>query len=226
MTKKTKKVKKQPIKKDSNASQISQQAFGLDILKSTHPDIKKLKRQHPTSIHGNKFWGSSYLLMDYFRKNPLNRNDKVLEIGCGWSLASIYLNKNFGCAVTVVDADKDVFPYAKLHADMNDAELIYKQSYFEKLTKSFLSEFDIIIAADVCFWDELSQIHFNLIKRALQAGVSTVIYADPERAPFTELSELCQNKMNNDTVSVNVCDSRVKSLKASGKMMLIKQHVD
>lgn len=221
----SKKVKKQQSPKSGNTSPTSEQAFGLTILKSTHPDIKKLKRQYTTSIHGNKFWGSSYLLMDYFRKNPLTKETKILEIGCGWSLASIYLNKNFDCNVTVVDADKNVFPYAQLHADINQASLTYHQGYFEKLSKSFLQQFDIIIAADVCFWDELTQIHFNLIKRALQAGVSSIIYADPERSPFTALSERCINKLSSDKTSIEIFDNRVKSLKASGKMMVIKHEI-
>lgn len=220
MSKKVKITKKTTVNK---LTETSQNAFDLQILKSTHPDIKKLKREYPTSIHGNKFWGSSFLLMDYFRKNPIDSTTKVLELGCGWALASIYLNKRFNCTVNSIDADKDVFPYAKLHAKLNDASIHTEQKRFEKITKSELSNIDIIIAADVCFWDELSDIHFNLIRRALQAGVKTIIYADPERAPFTALTARCKNTLATDTIKINSFEARVKSLKASGKILLIEQ---
>ena len=220
MTKKEKSTKHGKNVKPTENVQI---AFDLNILNSTHPEIKKLKRLYPTSIHGNKLWGSSFLLMDYFRKSPLNTSTKVLELGCGWALASIYLNKNFNCSVTAIDADEDVFPYAKLHASINNAEITTAQKRFEKISKEDLSEVDVIIAADVCFWDELSDIHFKLIRRALQAGVKTIIYADPERAPFTALTARCQNKLASDTVKVTSLETRVKSLKASGKLLLIEQ---
>ena len=114
MSNKNKKNKPKTIKKSVDVSQI---AFDLKILNSTHPDIKKLKRKYPTSIHGNKLWGSSFLLMDYFKKNSLDKTQKVLELGCGWALTSIYLNKQFNCSVTGLDADKEVFEYARLHSE-------------------------------------------------------------------------------------------------------------
>ncbi len=173
-------------------------AFGIDILKSGHPEIKKLKRQHNTSIHGNKFWGSSYLLMDYFESNPLENSDKVMELGCGWGLASIYLNKNFNCSTIGIDADDAVFPYLDLHAKINNASVNTAKKRFEKITKKDLSTVDILIAADVCFWAELEDIHFNLINRAIQAGVKKIIYADPERQPFINLAERTVEKFYAD----------------------------
>ncbi|NRB42424.1 MAG: class I SAM-dependent methyltransferase [Pseudomonadales bacterium] len=208
---------------DENPVDDSQIAFDLQILNSSHSDIKKLKRQHPTSIHGNKFWGSSFLIIDYFRRNPPQEKLKVLELGCGWALAGIYLNKNFSSKVDCLDADEDVFPYAQLHADINQASIHTQQKRFEKITKSELGEYDLIIAADVCFWDELSDIHFNLIRRALQAGVKKIVYADPERAPFTLLAQRCEEKLQSEGIRIQCIDARVKSLKASGKLLIIEQ---
>ena len=51
---------------------IQRQAFGLKILNAGHPSIRKLKSQgFQAEIHGNKFWNSSFLVMDYLKRNPL-----------------------------------------------------------------------------------------------------------------------------------------------------------
>jgi predicted nicotinamide N-methyase len=205
-------AKKSAIKKHSD------RFFGVDILKSSHPEIKKIKREHPTSIHGNKFWGSSYLLMDYFKKNPLSSKDRVLELGCGWGLASIYLNKKYGCSVTGVDADDDVFPYLELHAEINKADVSTVEKRFEQLTKKYLSQYDVIIAADVCFWDELTGIHKKLIKRAVNAGVKKIVYADPERSPFLALAEHCTEKYCADIITREM----EKPVAARGALMVIE----
>ena len=60
---------------------------------------------------------------------------------------------------------------------------------FEQLKKKDLAEFDLLVAADVCFWDELVKPVSKLIDRALSAGVSQIIIADPERPTFHEMAE-------------------------------------
>ena len=106
----------------------------LGVLRMTpkHPTIRKLKREHPTSIHGHKFWSSSYLLMDYLNDNPPKKKTRILEIGCGWGLTAIYCTKTFDCKVTGVDADKDVFPYLQAHAKLNNVEIDTLHCKFEK----------------------------------------------------------------------------------------------
>ena len=196
----------------------SEKYFGITVLKAAHPEIKKLKKNSPTSIHGNKFWGSSYLLMDYFKNNPMKKNQRVMELGCGWGLAGIYLNKNYGCRVTGVDADDAVFPYLDLHAEINKAEISTLQKRFEKITRKELADYDILIAADVCFWDELEDIHYKLINRAISAGVSKIIYADPEREPFLNLAERCVNKHFADVYEKEL----KKPVKVRGSLMVIE----
>lgn len=167
-------------------------AYGIELLQSQHPAVRKLKNNMPAaSIHGNKFWGSSYLLMDYFSQHPITSKSKVLELGCGWGLAGIYCAKKFKAEVTGVDADAAVFPYLQLHADHNQVAIKTLQKRFERITTRELSQFDVIIGADICFWDELSDILYNLINRAVRAGVKKIVLADPERAPFFTLSERC-----------------------------------
>ncbi|WP_101757180.1 methyltransferase [Oceanicoccus sp. KOV_DT_Chl] len=170
----------------------TREAFGVTILTSQHKAIRRTKREQETpSIHGNKFWGSSYLIMDYLQQNPPQNGCKVLELGCGWGLAGIHCAKHYQAVVTGVDADSAVFPYLQLHAEANDVAIKTKRQYFEKITTKQLAEYDLIIAADICFWDELADTVFNLIKRACKAGVGKIIIADPERAPFFDLAERC-----------------------------------
>lgn len=170
----------------------TREAFGVTILTSQHKEIRRIKRkQENPSIHGNKFWGSSYLIMDYLQQNPLKTGCKVLELGCGWGLAGIYCAKYYQANVTGMDADDAVFPYLQLHAEVNNVAITTKQQYFEKITTKQLAEYDLIIAADICFWDELADTVFNLVKRACKAGVEKIIIADPERPPFFNLAERC-----------------------------------
>ena len=100
----------------SNNQKKEIRAYGVRVLLSHHPEIRRLKRHnHPTN-HGNKFWTSSWLLMDYFKKNGLEQETRVLEIGCGWGLAGIYCAKKHGAVVTGVDVDSEVLPFSRLHA--------------------------------------------------------------------------------------------------------------
>ena len=165
------------------------QAFGLKILNAGHPSVRKLKAQgFQAEIHGNKFWNSSFLVMDYLKRNPLPKGTRVLEVGCGWGLLGLYCAKAFDAVVTGIDADANVGPYLDLHASLNQQPMTFEKKSFNQLTKTYLTNFDVIIGADICFWDELSQQLFNLIRRAQAAGVSQTILADPCRSPFENLA--------------------------------------
>lgn len=168
------------------------EAFGVTLLTSQHKDIRRLKRQlPPASIHGNKFWGSSFLLMDYLQKKPPKKGCRVLELGCGWGLAGIFCAKQFKANVTGLDADDAVFPYLHLHAQHNQVTVDTLEQRFEQLTEQQLSEYDLIIGADICFWDELADSIYGVVKRAINAGVKTIAIADPERPPFFDLALRC-----------------------------------
>ena len=62
------------------------------------------------------------------------------------------------------------------------------QARFEKLTQARLADVDIVAGADICFWDELTPVLYNLIRRSLRAGVKQIIIADPGRSPFYALA--------------------------------------
>ena len=177
------------------------QAFGLKILNAQHPGIRRLKREgHQAEIHGNKFWNSSFLIMQYLKKHPLPKRSRVLEIGCGWGLLGQYCAREFGNSVHGIDADGNVLPYLSLHAEINKVKMTSEKKTFNQLTVDYLKDFDVILGADICFWDEMTGQLFNLIKRADKAGVRQVMIADPCRPPFTALAERCQDKLENIAV--------------------------
>ena len=52
-------------KKKKTPKTNERHAFDLTILKASHPRVRQLKKDHEPELHGDKFWGSSYLLMDF-----------------------------------------------------------------------------------------------------------------------------------------------------------------
>lgn len=168
------------IKKEINA-------YGIKVLLSPHAAIRSLKRDFKPKSHGNRFWWSSWLLMDYFKRTGLEQGSRVLEIGCGWGLASIYCAKTYKALVTGADIDRNVLPYAMLHAEINGVDVNFIRKGFESFTKKDLEGFDVILGADICFWENMTRPLKNLIKRAQKAGVKEVLISDPVRSPFEEL---------------------------------------
>lgn len=169
--------------------------FGLRVLQNGHPDIRTLRKMTGTpAIHGNKFWKSTYLLIDYLREFPPKDGARILEIGCGWGIAGIFCAKNFHAELTSLDADDAVFPYLEHHAIINNVEATIWQCRYEDIRKVDLEQFDLVIAADVCFWDEMTKPLFNLTRRAKQVGVR-VVMTDPGRPPFRDMAELCVDKL-------------------------------
>lgn len=170
--------------------------YGLRVLKNSHKEIRRLRRQTGNaSLHGNKFWMSASLLIDYLSEHQFRKGLKVLELGCGWGISGLYCASAFQSEVTALDADATVFPFLELHAELNGVSIRPWQARYESLTKAKLAQFDMIIASDICFWDELSKPLYNLIRRALSAGVERIIMADPGRPPFRNMAELCDEKI-------------------------------
>jgi predicted nicotinamide N-methyase len=165
------------------------QAYGVRVLLSTHPRIRKLKRHYAPSVHGNMHWASSWLLMDYFKRRGLAEGTRVTEVGCGWGLAGIYCAKKHGAIVTGLDIDSEVFPYLRLHSEVNKVEIATISKSFTKLTQRHLEDVDVLIGSDICFWDSIVDPLKRFVRKALRAGVQLVLIADPGRPTFEEFAE-------------------------------------
>ena len=161
--------------------------YGIRVFRSRHKAIRELKRLHKPSLHGFRVWPSSWLLIDYCKCMPLTRSSKILDIGCGWGLAGIYCAKNHSSIVTCVDRDSEVFPYVRLHAMINNVDISTMEAGFEELSGKQMKSNEIMIGSDICFWDEMVEILKNLILRAFESGIKTVIIADPGRTSFESL---------------------------------------
>ncbi|MFC1867661.1 methyltransferase [Thermodesulfobacteriota bacterium] len=179
-------------------------AYGIKVLLSRHPAIRRLKRDNIPTSHGNKFWTSSWLLMDYFKRRGLAEGSRVMEIGCGWGLAGVYCAKKHGAAVTGVDIDPDVLPFARVHADINNVDIRFIKKGFDGLRVKDLRNVDILIGADICFWDEMVDSLRRLIRRAIRSGVRLVLIADPVRSSFEDLGEYFEDKDQGEVLEWSV----------------------
>ena len=154
-----------------------------------HPEIRKLKQRYVPSTHGNKVWHSSWVLMDYLKRRkppgPLN----AMEVGCGWGLAGIYCAKKLHARVKAVDTDPEVFPYLDLHARINGVQIEFVKRAFGGLKPRELRGIDLLIGADICFWDKMVLSLKRLLNRALRSGVTMILIADPGRSPFNRLCD-------------------------------------
>ena len=119
--------------------QNTRTAFGLTILKNAHPDIRRIRRiSGRPNIHGNKFWKSTFLLLDYLNEFSPQNKCRVLDVGCGWGLAGIYCARTFKANVTSLDADDLVFPYLEHHAAINGVEVETWNNRYESVKKADL----------------------------------------------------------------------------------------
>lgn len=171
------------------------QAYGITVLDKKHRLVKKLSKHYAPSVHGHKTWLSSFLMMDYLlHTSLLEGQSKLMELGAGWGPLSIFCAQRKGLKVTAVDCDAEVFPFLEVQATLNGVSVKTKKRLFEKLSKSDLLGYDLLLAADVCFWEELVDTHKKLIKRAFNAGVKEIIFADPGRSTFLKLVDYCTEK--------------------------------
>lgn len=109
-------------------------------------------------------------------------------------MGGIYCAKNHHATVTGVDIDPDVFPYLRLHAQINDVRIHTMVERLEEITIDQLKAFNILIGADICFWDSMVEPLAGLINRALEAGIQSVVITDPGRSTFKRLCEYFTKK--------------------------------
>lgn len=174
-------------------------AYGIYLLRGHHPLVRKLKRYYRPVSHGTRAWGSSFLLMDFLQENPPKKNAKIVDVGCGWGPVSVYATVQLQANVTAVDSDTNVFPFLDLLAALNDVKVDKLNKKFDQVQRPFLQNQDLMIGSDICYWDEHVKLLFNLVNRALTAGVSRVVLSDPGRKSFYQFVELCQKKKSWET---------------------------
>ncbi|HND14994.1 MAG TPA: methyltransferase, partial [Pseudomonadales bacterium] len=144
---------------------------GVRALKSTHPEVRRLKRcEESPSLHGNKVWHSSFALIDYLHRHPPTVGARVIDVGCGWGLNGIWLARRYGARVLTVDADPAVEPYLRLQARINRVEVEFLPRRFVQLDARLLEGVELLTGTDICFWDEMVEPLYRLLRRAGKAG--------------------------------------------------------
>lgn len=184
---------------------------GLTVYKNKSQAIRSLlELNNDPEIHGHKIWYSSFFVIDHLDANPPKKKANIMEVGCGWGLLSIYCAKNFQAQLTGVDADKNVFPFLKLHAKANGVKIKSNNSRFENLKRTTLAKQDLILGADICFWKELVNPLYRMINNAIVAGVPQIIIADPGRSPFLKLATRCINNFDAKLIDVEISKPNTK----------------
>ncbi|GAB1265940.1 class I SAM-dependent methyltransferase [Aurantivibrio infirmus] len=193
---------------------------GVLVLKKKHPIMKKLKKKSPAPvIHGDKIWSSSYLIINHLANNPIAKRSKVMEVGCGWGLLSVYCASAFNAKVTGIDADQNVLPYLKALSTVNSVKVKAKKDRFQRIKKKTLAKQDLVVGGDICFWDKLTEHLYKLIKRSVKAGVKKIIIADPGRTPFFKLAKRWAKKFGN----TKLLESNIKwPEKVRGYLLIIE----
>lgn len=207
---------------DAPSTRLTERKFrGVMMPTASHKAIRRVKRSgHEPAIHGTKLWRSSFLLIDYLHKNPPLDAKTVLDAGCGWGITGIWCAKKLRSSVISLDADAAVFPYLDAVAELNKVSTTPLVKRFEQLKKKELAEIDMLVAADVCFWDELVKPVGKMIDKALESGVKQIIIADPERPTFHEMAERAVNKHGGELINWSLTGK----IKASGALLVIDNH--
>lgn len=202
-----------------SSERITERKFrGVVMPTASHKVIRRVKRAgHEPAIHGTKLWRSSFLVIDYLHKNPPESTKTVLDAGCGWGITGIWCARKLRSAVISMDADPAVFPYLEAVADLNKVATTPLVNRFEKLKKKDLTGIDLLVAADVCFWDELVKPVGKMIDRAIDAGVKQIVVADPERPTFHEMAERAVGKHGGELINWTI-NGKVK---ATGALLVI-----
>ena len=159
--------------------------------------------------------------MDYLQQQGVAPSARLLDVGCGWGLVGIYCAKTFNAQVTGVDADAAVFPYLTLHAQLNGVCIQTWQRPFAQMRPQELAAFDMIVGADICFWEELVDPLYALVQHGVQAGVAEILVADPDRPPFDDLCARCGKHGNADVFDWQL----TKPVAASGRILRITGNV-
>lgn len=171
------------------------QAYGLRLAAPGHPELRKLQARHAPVRQGHRLWNATWLLVEYLAEQRLPPGLAVLEVGSGWGLSGIYCARSLGATVTATDVDPEVFPFLRLHAHLNGVEVSTIAAGFDEIPDELLTRSDVLIGADVCFYDDMVPPLFGLVERALDAGVRRVAISDPNRMAFRSLASRCRYEL-------------------------------
>ena len=192
-------------------------SHGVRLLLPNHKDIRKLRKEPAPTDHGHKVWPTTWMLIDYLKRNKVAESKKVLDMACGWGLPGIFCAKVCDSRVTWIDGDEKVYPFLKTLADRNRIKPNFIKVDINRVGQKILKDIDIIIASDICFCDTLIDPIRRFINRAKKAKVKEIYISDPGRWPFEDLTELFVNKRCAELLDWKVA----KPVTSEGKILKI-----
>ena len=83
----------------------------------------------------------------------------------------------------------------RLQSRINGVQVEFMAGRFEQLNARLLDGADLLIGTDICFWDEMVDPLYKLLRRAGNAGVTQAIIGDPGRPPFWSLAQRVEEKL-------------------------------
>jgi len=78
----------------------------------------------------------------------------------------------------------------------------------------------MVLGGDICFWNELIDPLYSLIKKSLKNGVNTIVIADPGRSPFLKLAKKCKKKFGAELREVSIKDP----VEEEGYLLIIRNN--
>lgn len=169
---------------------------GIEALKPSHPSVAPRHRANVDSgSTGSVLWHASYLLVDYLATlRNISPANQVLELGCGWGLASTYVSKRFGARVTATDCDAKALRLQNILSATNRTRVHTRQLSFSDLAEIDLSGFNLLIGSEICYaLSALPQLE-NLMHRFAAQGGASLVLADRGNDLFFRLGRVLSRR--------------------------------
>src|SRR5580704_14070215 len=105
------------------------------------------------------------------KRTGLNKNLRVLDMGCGAGHTSAHIAKNYGCSVTGLDISRDALDKAKAlyHQEPYCQRMQFVEGEATSLPFSY-GYFDVILCESVLIFVQDKKSAFNEMNRVLKPG--------------------------------------------------------
>lgn len=131
-------------------------------------------------------WPSSLVLAHYIADYDTG-SKRILEVGCGMALTSLFLNKQHA-NITATDYHPEVEHFLQRNSELNQDNDIHFEQVSWADNNDKLGLFDLIIGSDLLYEDQHIELLANFIHRHANQH-SEVILVDPGRGRKNKLSK-------------------------------------